>query len=194
VKSCFHVLEHENRTPGRFAPRRRGFTLIELLVVVGLVGILAAVSADLFSSILRAYSKAQIINEIEQNGNAVLSHLGQQIRNAASVSPEGLSKSITVVDQDGGSVVFSFENSFSRDAAVQIGVVKKGGDILTNHHSVRGVDVVSTDSYFDVSTEGGMQTVKIFIKIRQAPNAPARFDYQAETALETTVVVRGGYQ
>ena len=173
-----------------------GFTLIELLVVVGVVGILAAVSADLFSSILRAYNKTQIINEIEQNGNAVLSHLEQQIRNAASVSPDGSGiKSITVSSQDGGTTTFSFVSRFSLDApATLIGVVEKDGYILTNYHSVGGIDVVTADSYFDVSTSGGMQQVKIFMEIQQAPNAPGRVDYEAEAILETTVVVRGGYQ
>ncbi len=173
-----------------------GFTLIELLVVVGLVGILAAVSADLFSSILRAYNKTQIINEIEQNGNAVLSHLAQQIRNAARVSSTS-SDTITVTDQDGVETIFSFDtvHSLELDAlATMIGVVKKGNDILTNYHSVGGINVVTDDSYFDVSTSGGMQQVKIFMKIQQAPNAPGRVDYEAETILETTVVVRGGYQ
>jgi len=184
-------MNKEQRTESK--EQRVGFTLIELLVVVTLIGILAAVSTNLFVSVLKAYNKAQIVSEIEQNGNAVVSRLEQQIRNAASASSTDPS-SISVTDQDGAVTVFSFTTATSLDnPAVSIGVLKENNNILTNYHSVTGVNVVIGESSFTVTAVGKTQNVKIVLKLEQAPNAPGRIDYQAEATLETTVVVRGGY-
>lgn len=168
--------------------KNRGFTLVELLVSIGLVLIVGTVGTSIIASILRSYNKAHIINEVEQNGNYVLSLMESQIRNAKSVSPtSGTTQTLTVTPQEGSVFDFSIANVGG------IGVVRKDSEILTNNNPVNGVEVVVADSGFTV-TGISPQTVIIVLKLQQAPNAPGRVDYQAATTLQTTVVVRGGYE
>jgi len=170
---------------------KRGFTLIELLVVVGLILIAGGVGTAIVTSVIRSYNKANIINEIEENGNYVLSLMETHIRNAKSVSPTGTTtQTITVTPQEGSSFTFSIANPSGN-----IGVVRKDAEVLTNDDLVTGVNV-DTDpsrSYFEISNTTP-PTVKIVLHLTQPPNAPGRVDYQAETTLQTTVVVRGGYE
>jgi len=169
---------------------KNGFTLVELLVSIGLVLIIGTVGTSMIASILRSYNKAHIINEIEQNGNYVLSLMESQIRNASSVLGSDCTgdncSTLTVTPQEGDTFVFSIANVGG------IGVVRKDSEILTNDDMKTGVSVETgaSDSYFVVDGN----TVKIVLKLQQAPNAPGRVDYQAETTLRTTVVVRGGYE
>ena len=159
---------------------QKGFTLVELLIVVGLVLIISTVGTSIITSILRSYNKAHIINEIEQNGNYVLSLMESQIRNARSVLVDGTGKILEVTPQDGPSITFAITGS--------PGVVQKNGETLTGD----AVAVVVADSGFTV-TGTSPQTVTIVLKIRQSSTI-TRIDYQAETTLRTTVVVRGGYE
>ena len=168
--------------------RNRGFTLVELLVSIGLVLIIGTIGTSVIASILRSYNKAHIINEIEQNGNYVLSLMESQIRNARSVSLDGTGKVLTVTPQEG--TIFSFEIDEVTVGVYTYGVVKRGGEIITNDDTTSGVAVVVADSYFTVTGS----TVQIVLKIQQAPGAPGRVDYHADTTLQTTVVVRGGYE
>jgi prepilin-type N-terminal cleavage/methylation domain-containing protein len=170
---------------------KNGFTLVELLVVIGLVLIIGTVGTNVITSILRSYNKAHIINEVEQNGNYVLSLMENQIRNAQSVSPTGTTSSLTVTTQEGATITYTITS------AGGIGVVQKtsGGvtEVLSNNNLTTGVNIDTTNSHFVVST-ATPSSVQIVLRLTQAPNAPGRVDYQAETTLRTTVVVRGGYE
>jgi prepilin-type N-terminal cleavage/methylation domain-containing protein len=185
---------------------KKGFTLVELLIVIGLVLILGTFGTSVIVSILRSYNKAHIINEIEQNGNYVLSVMETQIRNARSVAESESSCNIgrtkclilTVTPQTGTAFNFEIERRsvVSGGTTYYYGVVEKGGEAISDDDDTTGVDVMTdatadtSPSYFNVDGN----TVKIFFRIRQAPLAPGRVDYQAETTLQTTVVVRGGYE
>ena len=174
---------------------KNGFTLVELLIVVGLVLIIGTVGTSIITSVLRSYNKAQITNEIEQNGNYVLSLMENQIRNARSVSASdcdassGHCSTLEVTPQEG--LVFTF--SLADDGSV--GEVRKGAEVLTNDDPTNGVDVDTNrgESYFLV--EGSApQKVTIVLRLTQPPATPDRIDYQAAATLRTTVVVRGGYE
>ncbi len=162
-----------------------GFTLVELLVTVGLVLIIGTIGTSVIASILRSYNKAHIINEIEQNGNYVLSLMESQIRNAASVSPtSGDVLLLTVTPQDGSPYAFEMDTEFSGTGATDsIGVVEKGSEVITNDDLTNGIDVVidsgtpANASHFSVDGN----KVKIVLKLQQAPKAPGRIDYHAET-------------
>jgi len=169
---------------------KNGFTLVELLVSIGLVLIIGTIGTSVIASILRSYNKAHIINEIEQNGNYVLSLMESQIRNASSVACDGSSPclKVNVTSQEG--TVFSFEIDEVTVGIYTYGVVKRNSEIITNDDTTSGVAVVISESHFAVDGN----KVTIVLKIRQAPGAPGRVDYQADTTLQTTVVVRGGYE
>ncbi len=181
-------------TRQNFAKRNLdGFTLVELLVTFGLILIIGTVGTNIIASILRSYNKAHIINEIEQNGNYALSLMESQIRNAGSVSPtDTTTQTLTVTPQEGSTITFSITTG-----AGGIGVVQRTvegiTEILTNDNLVSGVSVDTTNSQFVISNTTP-PSVQIILQLRQAPNAPGRVDYRAETTLQTTVVVRGGYE
>ena len=178
--------------------KNKGFTLVELLISIGLVFIIGTIGTSIIVSILRSYNKAHIINEIEQNGNYVLSLMESQIRNAGSVECGGGGAGdclkVDVTSQEGD--VLSFEMKDEGASPDTIGVVRKDTEIITNDDLTNGVDVVidsgtpADASHFSVDDN----KIKIVLKLQQAPNAPGRVDYQAETTLQTTVVVRGGYE
>jgi len=89
--------------------KRDGYTIIELLVVIGIISIVGAITSDVFLNVTRSYNKANIIAQIEQNGNLALSQMSVEIRNSRSVSPtSGATPTLTLVDVDGKGVVFSF--------------------------------------------------------------------------------------
>jgi len=176
--------------------KNKGFTLVEMLVSIGLVLIIGTIGTSMIASILRSYNKAHIINEIEQNGNYVMSLMEGQIRNAKSVECDGggtgSCPGLKVTSQEGTAITFSITTG-----AGGIGVVQKtvGGvtEILTNDDLVSGVSVDTTNSQFVVS-DTTPSSVQVILQLRQAPNSPGRVDYHADTTLQTTVVVRGGYE
>ncbi len=170
----------------------KGFTLIEVLVVIGVLTVVAGLGASIFSSLLRSYNKAHIVNELEQNGNFVLSIMEQQIRNAIDV--QEVSNGIELVLRDTGATkrfeyvpddCASGVNGYIRDSA---------GNILTGSDLVSGVNI--TDATFVVHDSGTdlPKTVDISLTAAQACNAPDRLDYQAQAHMQTTVVVRAGYE
>ena len=155
----------------------KGFTLTELLIVVALMVIIAGVGGSVITSLVRSYNKANIINQIEQNGNYALSVMENQIRNAQDVSGGG--GSLTVKTQDGTDTTFEFTSVAKTCGSnnVNVGVVKKtqGSEVsyLTNEDPVEGIDVVVSESNFTVGS-GTPPKVEITLKLQQPlSNLPA---------------------
>ena len=163
---------------------KSAFTLIELVVVIGVLGILSAVAADMFINITRSYNKANVIAEIEQNGNLAISTMSNEIRSALSVSPtSGTASSIDIVDQDGATVTFSFISPAGNDN----GYVARNGLPIIDNERVTGVNV--THGMFTI-VEADPSVVGITMTITQPKGVPGRIDYQAETTLKTSVSLR----
>ena len=102
---------------------QNGFTLIELLLVVGLLALSVGITSDILISLVRSYSKSQVINEIEQNANFVSQKLEKELRNAANIDaidtdttlndlPGG--SSITFTDRKGDQIVYRLNTSTGR--------------------------------------------------------------------------------
>jgi len=176
---------------------KRGFTLLELLVVASVTAIIGAMAASIFISISRAYNKANIIAEIEQNGNLALTTMSNEIRNALSVSritgSDG--EGIEITDQEdevirfccigpsGGANGYIARRVGSGDCNSQLPDTP-----MTDNDSVTGVNVTSCD--FDPDTTADPPVVAITITLAQPVNVPGRIDFQAETTLTTTVSLR----
>jgi len=60
-----------------------GFTLIEVLMIVLLLGVVLAVGSNLFFSILKGGSKAEILKEVKQNGDYAIAVMERMTRNAS---------------------------------------------------------------------------------------------------------------
>ena len=163
---------------------KQGFTLLELLVVVGILGILGAVASDIFINVSRSYNKANVIAEIQRSGNASLSQIGSEIRNAQSVtSPEPTT--LNVVNSVGSAVAYTF---VPEDADNQKnGYVARNGNPLTDNDYFTGVNVTGL-SFFVAETDP--PSVNIVLSLTQPLGAGSRIDFQASTTLTTTVSLR----
>jgi len=164
--------------------KKSGFTLIELLVVVGILGILGAVASDIFINVSRSYNKANVISEIQRSGNASLSQIGSEVRNAQSVTSSEPTI-LNVVNSAGASVTYSF---VPEDADNQKnGYVARNGNPLTDNDYFTGVNVTSLN--FAV-LESNPPSVNIVLILTQPLGAGSRIDFQASTTLTTTVSLR----
>src|SRR3990172_12116389 len=164
--------------------KKSGFTLIELLGGVGILGILGAVASDIFINVSRSYNKANVIAEIQRSGNASLSQIGSEIRNAQSVtSPEPIT--LNVVNSVGSAVAYTF---VPEDADNQKnGYVARNGNPLTDNDYFTGVNVTGL-SFFVAETDP--PNVNIVLSLTQPLGAGSRIDFQASTTLTTTVSLR----
>jgi len=62
-----------------------GFTLIESLISIALLAVISTIAINIFSSAVQSYNKANILNELQQNGNYVITLMEQKIRNAEEI-------------------------------------------------------------------------------------------------------------
>lgn len=89
-----------------------GFTLIELLVVVALVGLLGTITTQVFILGMQSQGKTEVIKEVKQNGDFVLSVMESMIRNAIDLEvPEALCNNtnlnqLTILNPDGFTTTF----------------------------------------------------------------------------------------
>lgn len=79
--------------------KEKGFTLIEILMVVFLLGIVVVIGSNLFFSILKGASKAEITKEVKQNGDYAMNVMERMIRNAQSANCDGGVTIINPVDR-----------------------------------------------------------------------------------------------
>lgn len=177
---------------------KRGFTLLELLVIASVTVIIGAMAASIFISVSRAYNKANIITEIEQNRNLVLTTMSNEIRNALSVSPitgdEG-NDGIEITDQEGEAIRFCCigpsggANGYIARRVGSGNCNSQSSDTpMTDNDPVTGVNVTTCDLVPD--NTANPPVVAIAITFAQPVDVPGRIDFQAETTLETTVSLR----
>lgn len=171
----------------------KGFTLIEVLIAVSLIGIIGAVGGTIFAAVIRSYNKTQITNELQQNGEMVLSKMEQAIRNASEVTPISSSEGsweISVKKQAGSSVTFGWKGP----AGGANGYIYQDLDNpLTNTNPTTGVSVVGSSVAINQPDLGKPKMVTISLTLQQGANAPTGKDYVGNVTLQTSVVVRGGY-
>lgn len=95
----------------QFKIQNLGFTLVELLVVISLLGIIGAVTTQVFILGFRSQAKSEILKEVKQNGDYAISVMENMIRNASDI-PQSLAQcntsldSLTIVNPDGYTTTF----------------------------------------------------------------------------------------
>lgn len=173
--------------------RNQGFTLIEILIVIALMAVLTGVGADLFINSLKAYQKSQIMNQLSQNGNYVMSTILNNARNAKEISLEGTNR-LTITDPSQITTIFTITSETIGEKTV--GVIKKKvgetEEIITNYNAATGVDIVTSDSSFSLSTDTP-KTLTVTLKIQQAPLTPLNRAYDTTVTLTNSVIIRGEY-
>jgi len=92
---------------------QRGFSLVEILVFVTLIGIIGAVTTQVFIIAVRSQGKSEIAKEVKQSGDYAMSVMESMIRNASDIPDiPGVDdcnydvQELTILNQDGGSTTF----------------------------------------------------------------------------------------
>ncbi|MDP1710411.1 MAG: prepilin-type N-terminal cleavage/methylation domain-containing protein [candidate division WWE3 bacterium] len=161
---------------------QRAFTLIELLVVVGILGVVGAVAADVFVNVSRSYNKANVIAEVERNGNAALAQMTLEIKNSRVASRPN-SRTLILTTASGAAVTYLFVPQ----TASANGYIARNGIPLTDNAFTSGVNVTGLSfSLLDATPPA----VIITLTLTQPLGSPSRVDFQAGTTLKTTVSLR----
>jgi prepilin-type N-terminal cleavage/methylation domain-containing protein len=162
----------------------KGFTLIELLVATAVMGLLAMVSANIISSVLKSQNKTTIINEIRQNGDSAIARFERDAKQARGITPVGLGPFTSVtLDIDGVNVVWACQAG---------GAISRDGQAVTNNDPIKGVQW-TTCGFSEVTDNAGQtipQVVTLRFTMTQAANAPGRTEFEASEDFQVTVGTR----
>ena len=163
--------------------KTKGFTLIELLVTTAVMGLLAVVSANIISSVLKSQNKTAMVNEVRQNGDLVIAKFERDVRQAQGITGGVFSVNL---DVDGTSVVWACANEGGTS-----GVFRRATRVVTNDDPERGVSVYGCS--FNVSGNPGTgtpQIVRLVFNLRQAVGAPQRAEFGVDEPFQATVGTR----
>ena len=160
---------------------RTGFTLIELLVVTAIIGVLAVVSATIFSSILKSQNKTTIINEARQNGNILIDKFERDVRQANNIPDNSTdTKKVTIV-LDEGNVVWKCDDSITPKNITRDDVP------LLNQDSISGIEQTSVCEFTVLRTANSqLVTFKFDLKQRN----PFGTQFEILVPFEVSVGIR----
>ena len=184
--------------------KQNGFTLVELLLVVALMSLAVGVTGDILISLIRSYSKTQVLNEIEQNANFVSQKLTKELRNATRiVRLDPAESSPPVVGEPPFNEIEFTDNSGSNNIIYKVradGVMTRdsgdgnGDQFLTVNNPPTGVTVscIGGGNACFTLIEDAPQVIQISLMIEQAGNPSSRI-FQGEITIEDTIVIRDTY-
>lgn len=153
-----------------------GFTLIEVLMVVFLLGIVVVIGSNLFFSILRGASKAEIEKEVKQNGDYAMNVIGRMVRNAQNCSE--VSGVLTVTNPDGQTTDF-----FCQPSGDITRIASNAGVFLTSDK------VTATNCTFSCDSTKTPPIVNISFDLSQK-GTDLRPEEKAQVHFQTTVGLR----
>lgn len=67
------------------ASDQRGFTLVELITAISIFMVVATASVILFIGVLQLRNKTKVVEEIQREGDSVVSHMSRNLRDAVAV-------------------------------------------------------------------------------------------------------------
>jgi len=185
---------------------QKGFTLIELLISVSLLAIVAVVSVNIITTLLRSSVKAQMAVDIEQASSFVFLKMENDIKKSYDAQVVGTTLTlrqgsptspVTVSYRLGSNCNGPLLNCvFTNQGS---GEVKITDDTTTTVGGAPTLSAVSIDLanssfsiVYDTSTPPRPVAVTIIIKFVK-PNTSGAKMFDAETTLDTSVVLRGSY-
>ncbi len=165
----------------------KGFTLIELLVTTAVMGLLAVVSANIISSVLKSQNKTMLVNEVRQNGDLVIAKLERDVKNARAVLFDSTMTTKITIDIDGELVAWEC----TEEVLGASGFFTRAGQAVTNDDATKGVSVLTCE--FRVSGAAGTgvpQLVQLNFDLAEAEGAPGRSEFEVEEPFQVTVGTR----
>lgn len=177
-----------------------GFTLIELLVTVSLIIVAVGITGDIVLNLVRAYTRTQISNELEANGNYAMQKIEKELRRAYQINTvTNDTLTFSTRTQSGGTLQITYKAIALVDTNI-IGLFRYEGTepmTLNNDYLITDVEFVSLDpavTVFQAITPLGSDTevIKVTLSLKQATNNPAVALTDA-VKIEKTIVLRGSY-
>lgn len=196
------ILNFKSRLGGQKS-KMRGYTLVEMLAVIVVFSMIGGIIAAIFASSLRGSNKANVTNEVRQNGNYALTQMSRMITYAKSfdgVSTDGVSYEtdcytepvlentptptpseyhyLKITGFDGGQITFT--------------CLSNPDEISSNAATMINENAVSVDSCkFTCEQLNIIQppTIKINFSLSQK-NEEALFESRASVSFETSATMR----
>lgn len=192
---------------------RKGFTLIELVVALGIMAIIGLALTAALTQTLRGENKAQLINQVKQNGQNILDKMTASIREASEVvcPVSGTSSSLVVYKPglytqfyfvaeapgvSGSNSIINFkEDSTALDCTSQA----RNSSPLNNMDTKNGVSVSSLPGGNIFSVDNAGSSKIITIKFKAKPPVAAGQTQEAQIGSDgiefaTSVQLKGGSQ
>ncbi|MBA3679123.1 type II secretion system protein [Candidatus Saccharibacteria bacterium] len=167
----------------------RGFTLIELLLYVAIISVV--ISSIMFVAISSISQRVhnQAVTEVDYQGEAVISQITQQLRNATAVSTPGTgttssSLSFSTLIAANNPTIYDIINDGSRNRLR----IREGISATTNYLTNNKVTVDSL-SFNNVTATGGKNSIKIQLTI-SAYNPSNRSELQFQKTYYGTATLR----
>jgi prepilin-type N-terminal cleavage/methylation domain-containing protein len=185
------------------AGKQKGYTLVEMLAVIVVFSIIGGIISAIFASSLRGSNKANITNEVRQNGNYALIQMSRMITYAKSFNGISVDDNpdsyiadcytdvttstttpmeyhyLKILSFDGGEVVFSCDGG-------------DGGKIASNDANLVNTNTIKVDSCkFFCSQASIAQPPTIGISFALSQRKESNFfENKASILFETTAVMR----
>lgn len=169
--------------------RNSGFTLIEVLMMIFVMGIVVVMGSNLFFSIMKGASKAEIQKEVKQNGDYAMSIMEKMIRNAQEIVENSddqictaSMKKIKIKNPDGG------ETEFGCLASSGITQLASSSALLTSENISLGSSCEASDLEFTCDDNSSPENVTISFTLYQAQGG--KVEEKAQVKFQTKVSLR----
>ena len=182
----------------------KGFTLVELLLVVGIIGIIAGISGDMFATVMRAYRKAEIFSYIERTGNNILTQIEQDLRSASLVTIDDVNNivDISIPNSSGGVINKRYQfkkcgsgNDITTGISPSSLVSSTTQAYLGTTMYIDNISAVPFVYYFDTATgRPGMVVVAFTLFVGDSTSCTTPSNRFVESFFTTSVNLRGGIQ
>ena len=166
---------------------QRGFTLIELLLVVSLLSVSVGVTSDILISLVRANTKTQVMNELEQQSNFISLKIEKELRDAKLVDESS---------SDQTTLKFQTRDGIDIEYSLSSGVLTRklgtaDAQNLTSNSGPSGIVVSCPTGCFSISGPNP-QVVNIHLEFKQAQGS-AGASYSGSSVIDSSVVIRNTY-
>jgi hypothetical protein len=158
------------------------------LLVIALLSISVGVTGDILLSLVRSFSKTQILTEIEQQSNFVSQKLEKELKSASSVS-------LPIVDTSGDILIFTTDTG-NVTYELKSGVLLRGPIPITSNEKPGGVQVTcgcpDTSGCFHHEDSSVPKVVSFCLVFKQADTG-AMTPFTGDITIKKTVVLRKSY-
>jgi len=179
-----------------------GFTLVELLVVIAILGVTIGVTSGILLSLMKSYSKTQVLGEIEQQANFATMKMEKELRDGYWVFKADGSE-LLFYTKDGAYIYYFVTDGilgrqvFTVDDVGQPQIIDNSQvtDDASYNNGIGGVFVEcigSGGSCFSLESAVTPQIVSISMRFRQAQQFPLNV-FAGDVKVLDSIVLRSTY-